>query len=60
MNPEMICRVLGVVCITAIEIYAISKGLNGIGISVSVAGIAGILGVKIGQAMQKKINDKGG
>jgi len=59
-TPELICRMIGVGCITLIEIIAINKGLNGVGISISVGAIAGILGVKVGQAIQKKINNKEG
>ena len=57
-TPELACRMIAVIGIIVIELYALHQGINGVGIGASVAAIAGIPGVKIGQAMQKRIDKK--
>lgn len=58
MMSDTICKYIGLIGIIAIELYALSQGVNGIAISVSVGAIAGILGIKVGQKItEKEFND---
>ena len=38
---------VGIVCITVLEIYALSQGINGIVLTAVIAVIAGVLGITI-------------
>jgi len=45
---------LAILCITAVELYALSKGIDGLALTGSVGGIAAIGGYKHGKAVSVK------
>jgi hypothetical protein len=47
MFIKIIVPVVSMLCITAIELFAIHRGLNGTMLSVSIAAVAGIGGYQI-------------
>ena len=43
---------LGILAIAGIEAYAISQGINGTGLTVSIAGITGLGGASVGRLLK--------
>ncbi|GAG00760.1 unnamed protein product [marine sediment metagenome] len=50
MNDNTIKAGIAMVCVTILEVYALSKGINGTGLSVAIAVLAGLGGYAYGRA----------
>lgn len=49
---KVVCVAL--ICLTALELYALHRGINGIGLTLAIAIIAGIAGYTIPYLLPKK------
>lgn len=52
-NQDFILALVAIVAIVILELVALSKGVNGVGLTTSVAGICGAAGFGIGRYVQK-------
>ena len=48
MNDNTIKAAVAMVCVTALELYALSQGINGTGLSVAIGVLAGLGGYAYG------------
>lgn len=56
LSPDRVERLIGVLCILIIVLYALYQHVNGVALAVGLSAIAGILGVRLGQTAQQKID----
>jgi hypothetical protein len=52
-DQDFLLAVIAIVTIFILELVALSKGVNGLALTTSLAGIAGAAGVSIGRYVQK-------